>query len=203
MSNRSPKTDPKPSAPPATDSPRAERGGTPETGNIDKIRDILFGNQVREFDRRFAKCEEHLSKVTADLREEVFRRLGALERYFQEELTTLKERLKEESEQRCSSEHRLAEELKASTEAASRKSQTIDDKLSERITDLRQRILDQSKQLSDDAQAKYDRISQEIEASAERLEESKLDRSAFSELLMDVAMRASNFTKDTTVPPKG
>ena len=32
----------------------------PEDGNIDKIRDILFGSQSRDFERRVARMEERL-----------------------------------------------------------------------------------------------------------------------------------------------
>jgi hypothetical protein len=36
-----------------------ERAGDPTgAASIDKVRDILFGNQVREFERRFARLEE-------------------------------------------------------------------------------------------------------------------------------------------------
>jgi len=31
--------------------------------SIDKVRDILFGNQVREFERRFARLEERIIKA--------------------------------------------------------------------------------------------------------------------------------------------
>ena len=39
-------------------------------GNVDKIRDILFGSQMRDYDKKFARIEERLLKETADLREE-------------------------------------------------------------------------------------------------------------------------------------
>ena len=41
-----------------------------EAGNVDKIREILFGGQMRAYDRRFTRLEERLAKESADLREE-------------------------------------------------------------------------------------------------------------------------------------
>ncbi len=41
---------------------------TPEalgTGNLEKVRDILFGAQMRDYDRRFARLEERLVKEAA------------------------------------------------------------------------------------------------------------------------------------------
>src|SRR5947209_6262346 len=42
------------------------RGGA---GNVDKIRDILFGTQMRDYDSRFARLEETLVKENAEIRE--------------------------------------------------------------------------------------------------------------------------------------
>ena len=55
----------------------AEQGG-----NVDKIRDILFGNQMREYDSRFARLEETLLKESSDLKESVRKRIDTLESFF-------------------------------------------------------------------------------------------------------------------------
>lgn len=47
--------------------------------SLDKVRDILFGVQVREFERRFARLEERLVNETNDLKEEIARRMDALD----------------------------------------------------------------------------------------------------------------------------
>ena len=35
-------------------------------GNLDKVRDLLFGGQMRDYDRKFARLEERLVKETAE-----------------------------------------------------------------------------------------------------------------------------------------
>ena len=65
-----------------TDAGQADSGKNPETGaSIDKVRDILFGGQMRDVERRFARLEERLVKETTDLRDDVRKRLDTLERY--------------------------------------------------------------------------------------------------------------------------
>ena len=34
----------------------------PEAGNVDKIREILFGGQMRAYDKRFSRLEDRLAK---------------------------------------------------------------------------------------------------------------------------------------------
>ena len=43
--------------------------------SLEKVRDLLFGVQMRDYDRKFARLEERLAKDTSDLRDEVKKRL--------------------------------------------------------------------------------------------------------------------------------
>jgi len=59
---------------PSTDT--AESAGS---ASLEKVRDILFGVQVRDIERRFARLEERFIKETDDLKDGVTRRVNALE----------------------------------------------------------------------------------------------------------------------------
>src|SRR5215210_3122558 len=64
-----------------------------ESGNIDKIRQILFGGQMRDYEKRFSRLEERLLKESADLRDETKKRFDALEAFVRSEFEALSERL--------------------------------------------------------------------------------------------------------------
>ncbi len=55
-------------SPSASSTAGAARGD--EVNNVDKIRDILFGNQMRDYDAKFARLEERLQAEAAELRVE-------------------------------------------------------------------------------------------------------------------------------------
>src|SRR6187401_2241566 len=60
----------------STDDAAALTGGEGATpASLDKVRDILFGSQMRDVERRFARLEERLLKETTDLKDDVRRRL--------------------------------------------------------------------------------------------------------------------------------
>src|SRR6476661_3424740 len=69
-------------------------GGADRGGNVDKIRDILFGREMRDYDKKFSRFEDRLLKETADLREDVKRRFASIEAYIKNELTALSDRQK-------------------------------------------------------------------------------------------------------------
>jgi flagellar hook-basal body complex protein FliE len=181
------KTDEKnrPKAPPAV----AE---VAETGSVDKIRDILFGNQMRDFDRRFSQMEDRLVKATQDLRDETQKRVEALELFFKKELNSLKHRMKSESEDRTDGDSRLNDELKTISSALKKAIAQVEEKLSESATELRQQILEQSKSLTAEIQSKSEQATESLRTSTSALDEAKIDRSALAEYFIEMAMHLSN-----------
>ncbi|MDQ3996738.1 MAG: hypothetical protein M3303_06935, partial [Gemmatimonadota bacterium] len=57
---------PRPSSGPELSTPDAAG-----SANIEQLRDIIFGGQMREYERRFVRMEERIAKELADVREEV------------------------------------------------------------------------------------------------------------------------------------
>ena len=88
----------------------AEAGAT--AGNVDKIRDILFGSQMKDYETRFGRLEETLLSQTAELRENTKKRLDGLETYFKKELEALQSRMKSEREERSEAVKQLSRETK-------------------------------------------------------------------------------------------
>ena len=163
-----------------------------DAGNMNKIRDILFGNQVRDFDRRFSSLEEHINGTLKDMREDTRKNLDAIERYFKEELQELSDRIRNEGSQRSENLQTLNEEMKNSAATLSQKITDTNDSLAERAGELRRLLLDQSKQLTAEIQEKYDQSKAELKQTATRLESSKVERTAMAELLIQMAMSLSD-----------
>lgn len=169
-----------------------------DTGSVDKIRDILFGNQMRDFDRRFSQMEDRLVKATLDLRDEIQKRIEALELFFKKELESLKHRLKSESEERADGDSRLNDELKTTSSALKKAIAQAEEKLSESTTELRQQILEQSKTLTAEIQSKSEQASESLRSSTSALDEAKIDRSALAEYFIEIAMHLSNRSSENS-----
>lgn len=163
-----------------------------EGGNIDKIRDILFGGQMRDYERRFFRIEERLLKESADLREDTRRRFEALEAFIRNEMEALSERLKSEQSARDLSVQGLTRELQAAGQNLEQKIAQLDEQTARKGRDLRQQILDQSKNLNDEIRRKYEELSAMLEREAAVLRNDKTDRSALAALFTEVALRLNN-----------
>ena len=174
---------------------RTAAAASPDAGgaaSIDKVRDILFGNQVREFERKFARLEERIIKETNDLKEDVRSRVEALEQYTKREMETLSEHLKADHDDRVESDAALSRELKDTAASLARRVTTVDEQLGKSQRELRQQILEQNQRLSDDIRKKIDEVLATLAHEAQTLRSDKADRATLAALLTEMAMRLTN-----------
>ena len=106
-------------------------------GNLDKVRDILFGEKIRDSDRRFARLEERLGQDTAELKEDVRKRLSVLEQFVKNEVEALADRIKSEHESRTDAEKDLGRELRDATKASEKRFGQVEDQIGRVQRELR------------------------------------------------------------------
>jgi hypothetical protein len=165
---------------------------TSETASVDKIRDILFGNQMRDYERKFGFLEERLLKEIADLRDETNNRIDSIETYIKKEVESLSDRLKAEQDIRSESDQKTLKELHETAKTLSENVEKLDAKQGKDARDLRQQLLEQSKNLSSEIRKKHQESSTTLHQSVQELQAAKVDRFALSELLIEMAARMSN-----------
>ena len=71
--------------------PPAEQGA-----GIDKVRDILFGSQSKNYEARFVRLEEGLARETYELKDIMRKRFESIEDFFRSETEALAGRLRAE-----------------------------------------------------------------------------------------------------------
>jgi len=167
----------------------AAQAGDPSAASIDKVRDILFGGQVREFDRRFSKLEERLLKETNDLKDHLKSRLDALEKFTKKETESLAAQIKSEHEDRSDSHSTLARELKDTAKSLDKRLASLDDQQSKSQRELRQQILEQGQKLSDDIRKRMEDVMTRLASEAQQLRSDKADRATLAALLTEMALR--------------
>jgi hypothetical protein len=153
--------------PPSSDSTHS--GGETDAaegaaGSVDKIRDILFGVQMRDYDRRFAGVEERLSREMSALRDETAQRFEALQTSLREGLDALHHRLNGEQQTRGESLQGLGD-------------------------DLRRQLSEQGQQISSELVRRFDELSASLERQAGALRHEKTDRATLATLLTEMAQR--------------
>lgn len=172
------------------------------TGNLDKVRDILFGGQARDIDRRFQRLEERLLKETAELKDDIRKRLTTLEQFVKQEAASLAERIKTEHDERTDATKDLARDARESAKAFEKKTGQIDDQVGKVQRELRQQILDARQSLTDDLRQKIDDVLLRLSQESADLRTEKTDRATLAALLNEMAVRLSTDPANGSAEPK-
>jgi len=160
-------------------------------GNMDKIRDILFGQQSRDIEKRIARLEERLAKEVTDLRDEYRRRFDALELYARKELEALTDRVSVEQAERTAAVDSVNRGLSDVVRSLERQIGQLDVQVAKGQRDLREQNLEQSKGLAEDIRKTSENLSGALGRAIEALRHEKADRAAVSTLLTEMALRLS------------
>ncbi|NOT54628.1 MAG: hypothetical protein HOP18_08500 [Deltaproteobacteria bacterium] len=116
-----------------TKAPQVLMGDVGGANTLDKVRDILFGGQAREFERHFARMEERLAKTVAELREDLKRGLDTLEAYAKKEVEAIHERLRAEATERGVAVKALGQDLQAASATATQQLRQLADQTEKQL----------------------------------------------------------------------
>jgi len=163
-----------------------------ENQSIDKIRDIIFGHQMRDYEKRFAMQEDRMRQQIEALRNETVTRLEAVESFIKKEIDALGERLKTEKSMRTQAAQDISREIKDLAKKISSDIGRLEDKQSKDARETRQQLLDLTKNLSQEISNKHSEVSKALELAVRELNEDKVARSTLSEILLEVALRTSD-----------
>jgi hypothetical protein len=161
-------------------------------GNLDKIREILFGSQMRESERKLLRIEERLLKDYTELKEDTRRRLDAIEVFVKKELDALGERLKTEQNTRDEAVREGAHELQNVIKTFEKKTAQLDEQAAQTQREFRQQLLDQSKALHDELWDKQRELSEAVARAIQELRVEKTDRAVLAAMLTEMAMRLND-----------
>jgi len=163
-----------------------------ESQSIDKIRDIIFGHQMKDYEKRFTMLEERMQQQIETVRNETVTRLDAVESFIKQEIDALSDRLKAEKSMRTQTARESSKEIKEMAKKISGDVGRLEDRQNKDARETRQQLLDLTKNLSQEISNKHSEISKSLKLAVKELNNDKVARSTLSEILLEVALRTSD-----------
>lgn len=163
--------------------------GLAGAGNVDKIRDILFGAQMRDYARRFTRLEEVVDRSLSDLRKDVDDRITALETFARSEMGAIDERLRAEAGARADDTRRLSRELESTERGLQTRLGELADRTSRAEQSLRQQLLDLTRSLRNELRDQHGALTENLDRAVESLDDNKVDRANLAGLFTEIALR--------------
>ncbi len=170
--------------------------------SVEKIREILFGSQIKNYETRFARLEEALARETSEIKDTMRRRLDSLEAFFKSETESLAARLKSERDEREETLNNISRELKTSAAQLSKKILDLDNRLAQDRSANRQELMAESRKLLDEIRQRNESLSALLETRVQELRHVKTDRSALAALFVELAVRLKDESDEAKERPK-
>ena len=163
-------------------------GQPPEDSNLDKIRDILFGEETSSQNKRFERIEQHLTQECDQLRADFKHQIHTLEERIISQLTDVAKRLETESAARESAVARINQTQSNTETAFERRTRRIDEKAYETTNQLQSEIKQSVKTLQDNLESQMiELLSKLEEESASNKNSSRKEKAQLSALFKDLS----------------
>ena len=191
---------PAPASRPADLPPAPPNDATPES--LDKVRDILFGGQMRAVESRLQGLEERLMREQAVMRSDFDKRIADLDASAKRDAQTLGDRLNAERTKRAEELKGLSSEIKEILRSLEKRHVKLEELSGLADAEIRDQILQQSRAIG----AEIERLSQRVTADLNRevasLRNDKTDVSAIVGVFSDMATRLAGESRPQPKPPR-
>jgi chromosome segregation ATPase len=164
-----------------------EGGMTGEAVGVDKIRDLLFGNQMQDYDRRFSKLEDRLSQRFKDVESEAKRNLETHESNAKKQVESLAAQLRSEKDARAEADKEIDRNLREHNQALEKQVRALSDQLSELERDVADRLSRSDHLLREEIKQKNESMQMLMEKMFSDLSNVKTDRNLLAGLFVEVA----------------
>lgn len=171
------------------DSSSAAQVSQGDDSSLEKVRDILFGAQSREFDQRVQTLEQRLLQESANLREEVTRSLESLKTHFTQEVSQLQRLIQQEEKGRNTSLADVGQVIQSLGGNIEDKLSQLRQQATQQSDLLEQQIIQQKADLTENHDQRMAELQQQFHEGIQLLKKEKTDRAALAEMLMDLALR--------------
>lgn len=161
----------------------------PGLGDIEKVRDILFGKYVTSFEQRFSELEARLEADVDQLKEKLIDKMASMDIAGNESLSRLDKQIAEEKLARDTELHSLQNTLREAEAALQNAIATMEDQANQDLAALRASLDESHQDLMDRTLSSQAELTSQLDKQKEDLQNDKVGRQSLALLLDEVAIK--------------
>ena len=158
-----------------------------EVVGVEKIRDLLFGNQMQDYDRRFSMLEERFLQRLREIESETARNLSSLESSAKKQMEALEAQLREEKDLRTDGDREIERNQRDHNDTVEKRLRALSEQLSRVERDQADRLTQEVQSLREEIKRRNDDLQRTIEKMFAELNNVKTDRNLLASLFLEVA----------------
>ena len=161
----------------------------PGLGDIEKVRDILFGRYVESFERRFEELEARLEADVDKLKDRLSDKIASMDAAVNESLKQLDQQIDLEKVTRDSELNELQLSLQQAETALQHSISLMEDQANQDFSAVRTSMQESHQELMDKSIALQAELTTQIELQKTQLESDKVSGQALALMLDEVAVK--------------
>jgi chromosome segregation ATPase len=158
-----------------------------EAVGVDKIRDLLFGNQMQDYDRRFSMLEERFLQRFREIESEAARNLSSFESSAKKQMESLAAQLREEKDLRTDADKEIDRIQREHNDTVEKRLRSISEQLSKLDRDQVDRLTQEVQSLREEIKRRNEDLQHTIEKMFAELSNVKTDRNLLASLFLEIA----------------
>lgn len=164
-------------------------GAAGTVGNIDKIRDILFGGHMRDYDKRFKRLEDRYSQETTQLRDDLAQRIRALEELLNSEVDGLTEKAKTDRQERQAAHQEVLYTVNTLKNELNTRVTQLDEQFAKDVKQMRQQMHNKFQEIVAQMRQQNDNLVGMVKQEVSHLQEDKVSRTDLASFFSEFALR--------------
>lgn len=158
-------------------------------GNIDQIRDIIVGPQLRDYESRITQIESDLSMLRQEIYERVEQVKNSLSSEFRAAVDTIEKKVKSVSLTASEESADLRQQVDRLNKKFVNTIEALDGAIDKQTTSLRNDLSETRNQLQEDVRNLRNQMFEELDRNFSMLRDGKVSRDDIAEVLFELGMR--------------
>jgi DNA anti-recombination protein RmuC len=160
--------------------------------NVDKIREILFGNQMVDYEKRFKHLEMRFNRDNVHLRDDMTQRIQALEELLKADINSLEDRAKQESQDRHAAQQDIMQEIRQMKKELTTRLSQLDDQFNQELKQLRQHLHVKFQEVAQQMRQQHEQLLSLMKQEVTQLQVDKVNRADLAAIFTEMALHLNN-----------
>lgn len=189
--------------PASSNGPASSSAAAVPEGNVDQIRDILFGGQMRDYERRFLELEERIRREADKLRADLLKRMENLETLSREQHEQLQTQAQRNDRDRREADDSLEQRLQAQGKALKSELLALEQKQDQDVQQLRERLHRSNNEAAEALRERAEELFAELQRVGSQLRDDKVARQELAGFFSEMALRLNHEFDLPQAGPRG
>ena len=160
-----------------------------KVNNVDQIRDLIFGPQIKEFDERFNQLDAKIKSIHEGILHTFRESHSRLQKETERSLEVLEKRIDNLSSSTQKERAKYKELIEIVDDGLQNKLELQKDEFDTKLKITKETIEDENQKLSASLQAIRDELNYTLQSRLASLSEDKLSKESLAQMLLEVAMK--------------